>query len=110
MSKTHLWTRAAHAMRADEDPRWHAVADWLRSEVATHNEMEPFTDLINATIEQASGIKGYIRFGRDTNGDPSMVLDTSEGATAVALAYLNETPDQTAGQTTDQTPKREETP
>lgn len=95
MSKTHLWTRAAQAMRADQDPRWHAVADWLRSEAATHDEMEPFTDLLNATIEQASGIKGYIRFGRATNGDPSMVLDTSEGATAVALAYLNETPDQT---------------
>lgn len=92
MSKTDLWTRAALAMRQDEDPRWHAVADWLRSEAAAHDEMEPFAELINAAIEQASGVKGYIRFGRDANGDPALVIDTNEGATSVALAYLDETP------------------
>lgn len=90
MSRTDLWTRAAEAMRTDEDPRWHAVADWLRSEAAVRDEMEPFVELINATIEQASGVKAYIQFGRTPEGDPSMRADTSEGATAVALAYLRE--------------------
>lgn len=95
MSKTDLWTRAALAMREDADPRWHAVADWLRSEAACRDEMEPFTELINASIEQASGVKGYIRFARTADGDPAMQIDTAEGATAVALAYLNETPTPT---------------
>ena len=31
MSRTDLWTRTAEAMRTDPDPRWHAVADWLRA-------------------------------------------------------------------------------
>lgn len=91
MSRTALWTRAAEAMRADSDPRWHAVADWLRSEAVVHDEMEPFTELLNASIEQASGVKGYLRFGRTPEGDPKMLADTSEGATAVALAYLTDT-------------------
>lgn len=90
MSAADLWTRAADAMREDADPRWHSVADWLRSEVVTRAEMEPFADLLNCAIEQTSGVKGYIRFGRDKNGEVAMVADSSEGATAVALAYLEE--------------------
>ena len=89
MSRTDLWNRAAEQMRADADPRWHAVADWLRSESVCQQEMEPFAELIGAAIEQASGIKGYLRFGRKPDGEVAMVADTNEGATAVALAYLN---------------------
>lgn len=90
MSRTYLWSRAAQVMREDPDPRWHAVADWLRSEAIVRDEMEPFTELMNAAIEQSSGVKGYIRFGRTSDGDVAMHADTSEGATAVALAYLGE--------------------
>lgn len=93
MSAPQLWTRAADAMREDEDTRWHAVADWLRMEALTQSEMEPFADLLNVAIEQQSGVKGYIRFGRDAKGEIAMHTDTNEGATAVALAYLGEAAD-----------------
>lgn len=92
MSNLDLWSRAVDEMREDEDPRWHAVADWLRTEVIVRAEMEPFTDLLNAAFELESGIKGYIKYVRGPDGNPSMHLDTSEGATAVALAYLGEEP------------------
>lgn len=101
MSRTSLWTRAALAMREDPDPRWHAVADWLRSEAACQDEMEPFAELINAGIEQASGVKGYIRFGRTADGDPMLSIDTNEAATAVALAYLDEQPETPQDSTED---------
>lgn len=90
MSKMDLWTKAADEMRKDADPRWHVVADWLRSEAVCQESMEPFAELLNATIEQTSGVKGYIRFGRTPDGDPAMNVDTNEGATAVALAYLGD--------------------
>lgn len=90
MSRTDLWTRAADAMRTDPDPRWHAVADWLRAEALVHDGMEPFTDLLNAAFEQSSGVKGYLRLGRKSDGDIAMHADTNEGATAVALAYLDD--------------------
>lgn len=93
MSAVDLWNRAADAMREDDDTRWHAVADWLRSEAVTRSEMEPFTDLLNMAIEQTSGVKGYIRFGRDKDGEIAMHADTAEGATAVALIYLGESAD-----------------
>lgn len=89
MSKTDLWTRAAHAMREDPDPRWHTVADWLRTEAVLQDEMEPFTELINMAVEQQTGTKGYLRFGREDDGDVRFVADTNEAATAVALAYLD---------------------
>lgn len=92
MSRTDLWTRAAMAMREDADPRWHAVADWLRSEAACQDEMEPFVELLNATIEQKSGIKGALRFGRKPDGEVTFFADTNEGATTVALAYLDTAP------------------
>ena len=104
MSKTDLWSRAADAMRKDDDARWHAVADWLRSEAACQDEMEPFADLLNVTIEQQSGVKGYLRFGRTGDGDISFLSDTNEGATAVALAYLGETPHRTTTTATEGTP------
>jgi len=92
MSRTDLWTRAAEAMRQDPDPRWHAVADWLRSEAVCQDEMEPTAELMNVAIEQASGIKGYLRFARKPDGEIDFYSDTNEGATAVARAYLEETP------------------
>jgi hypothetical protein len=64
------------------------VADWLRTEAVLQDEMEPFAEFINAAIEQESGIKGYLRFGRDDDGDVHFVADANEAATAVALAYL----------------------
>lgn len=88
MSRVDLWNRAVDAMRKDDDPRWHAVADWLRLEAACMSEMEPFAELINCAIEQKSGVKGYLRFGRKPDGDLSFINDTNEGATAVALTYL----------------------
>lgn len=92
MSKVDLWSRAADAMRKDEDARWHSVADWLRAEAACQSEMEPVIELLNVTIEQKSGIKGYLRFGRTPGGEIALRADTDEGATAVALAYLGEQP------------------
>jgi hypothetical protein len=89
VSKTQLWTRAAEEMRKDADPRWHTVADWLRTEAVLQDEMEPFAELINAAIEQKSGIKGYLRFGRQDDGEVRFVADANEAATAVALAYLD---------------------
>ena len=89
MSKVDLWSRAAEAMREDPDPRWHAVADWLRAEALVQDGIEPFVELINAAYEQESGIKGYLRFGRSPDGEIAMSADTNEGATAVALAYLD---------------------
>lgn len=91
MSRTDLWTQAAEAMRQDDDARWHAVADWLRSEAVCQDEMEPFAELMNMAIEQKSGVKGYLRFGRKSDGDVAFSADTNEGATAVALAYLDAT-------------------
>ena len=96
MSRTDLWNRAAIAMRDDPDPRWHAVADWLRSEALLQEGMEPFSTLVEAAFEQASGVKGYIKVGRKPDGDIQMIADTNEGATAVAVAYLNEHPEETA--------------
>lgn len=95
MSRTDLWDQAAAAMRNDPDKRWHAVADWLRSESACHQEMEPFAELLNVAIEQQSGVKGYLRFGRKPDGDVAFQADTNEGATAVALAYLADHPTPT---------------
>lgn len=92
MSKIDLWNRAAAAMRQDEDPAWQAVGDWLRAEATVHAEMEPFVELLNVCFEQQHGVKSYIRFMRDEDGDPQLFMDTNEGATAVALAYLGEEP------------------
>lgn len=89
MSREDLWDRAADAMREDADERWHAVANWLRAEAVCQREMEPFTELLNATFEQASGVKSYLRFGRTSDGDITFHADTNEGATAVANAYLS---------------------
>lgn len=89
MSATDLWTRAAGEMSNDEDSRWHAVAEWLRSEALCHLEMEPVVDLFNVAFEQKSGIKGYLRFARKADGSIDFRADTNEGATAVALAYLD---------------------
>lgn len=99
MSRTDLWTSAALAMREDPDPRWHAVADWLRGEAILQDEMEPFVEAINATFEQASGVKSYLRFGRQADGEPTLLLDTNTAATAVAQAYLNSLDDEPAGAT-----------
>lgn len=95
MSRTDLWSRAAAQMAQDEDPRWHAVADWLLSEAVVHSEMESFVEMLNAGIEASSGIKGYLRFGRKPDGEISMFADTNEGATAVSLTYLGETTEAT---------------
>lgn len=89
MSRTDLWTRAAEQMRTDPDARWHAVADWLRTEAVLQDEMEPFVELVNVAVRQQSGVKGYLRFGREADGDIAFHSDTNEGATAVALAYLD---------------------
>ena len=96
MSRTDLWNRAATAMRDDPDPRWHPVADWLRSEALLQEGMEPFSTLVEAAFEQASGVKGYIKLGRKPDGDIQMIADTNEGATAVAVAYLNESHKETS--------------
>jgi hypothetical protein len=103
MSRTDLWDRASDAMHRDPDPRWHAVADWLRSESACQQQMEPFAELLNVAIEQQSGVKGYLQFGRKADGDLSFLSDTNEGATAVALAYLDRpmTIDPTAEEATE---------
>lgn len=73
---------------------WHpvvalAVADWLSSEAATRGEMEPFAEVINATITQASGVESFIRFGRHEDGSLAFVTDTFDAALAVARAYLD---------------------
>ena len=85
-----LWTRAADAMREDDDPRWHAVGDWLRLEVVTRANIEPLTELMNLTFEQTCGVKGYLRLKRRPDGSVEYEVDTSEAATAVALRYLRE--------------------
>ena len=90
MSRADLWNRASDAMRDDDDPRWHAVADWLRAEALAHEGMGPTIELFNVAIEQASGVKSYLRLGRKPDGDVRFDADTTEGATAVALAYLGE--------------------
>lgn len=92
MSRTDLWDRAADAMRRDDDPRWHAVGDWLRAESVCHQEMGPFVDLLNVAFEQKSGIKSYLRFARKPDGDVTFLADTNEGATAVARTYLGDRP------------------
>lgn len=88
MSKTDLWNRAAEAMAADEDPRWKAVGKWLRAEAWCHEAMEPFVELMNAAMEAKGGPSSYLRFGRNPDGEIAFQADTNEGATAVALAYL----------------------
>lgn len=77
-------------MRDDADPRWHSVADWLASEAALQDCVEPFADLISMAVEQTSGVKGYLRLGHKPDGSLNFSADTNEGATSVALAYLSE--------------------
>lgn len=79
-------------MKADADPRWQAVGKWLRSEAVVHREMEPFIEMLNAAIVTQGGPTGYLRFGRKDDGDVTFLADTNEGATAVALAYLEDPP------------------
>ena len=92
MSREDLWKRAAEAMATDDDPRWHAVGTWLRQEALVQDGMEPFAELLNLAIEKEGGPSSYIRFGRKPDGDMAFLADTNEPATAVALAYLGETP------------------
>lgn len=104
MSREQLWTRAADEMRTDEDPRWHAVADWLRTEAALQLEFENVVELWNMAIEQKSGVKGYFKLVRQADGNPTFIMDANEGATAVALAYLDSA---TTPARTDSTPTEE---
>ncbi|MBS45316.1 MAG: hypothetical protein CMH83_19530 [Nocardioides sp.] len=89
MARTDLWNRASDLMADDSDPRWQAVSMWLRNEAVVRLEMEPFIELINAAIERKGGPTAYLRLRRNNEGDPVMDCDTSEGATSVALAYLD---------------------
>lgn len=95
MSREQLWNRVAEEMKADPDPRWQAVGEWLRAEAWTQEAMEPTVDLFNAAFEQKSGIKSYLRFKRNESGDLTFSTDTNEAATAVAMAYLDGRPDTT---------------
>lgn len=61
-----------------------ALADVFDLEAATRGEMENFAELINAAIETSSGIKGYLRFGRDDAGQIQMQADTIEPCLAAA--------------------------
>lgn len=61
-----------------------ALADMLDLEAATRSEMEPFAELISAAIETQSGVKGYLRFGRQPDGEIAMQADTIEPVLAVA--------------------------
>ena len=92
MSRTRLWNEAAEAMKDDPDPRWQAVGNWLRAEAWAHEAMGPMAELLNTAMEQETGVKSYLRFGRTPDGDYAFHADTNEGATAVATAYLNGPP------------------
>lgn len=92
----------------DHAASWHpvvalAVADWLSSEAATRGEMEPFAELLNATISQPSGVEAFIRFGRNDDGSIAFVTDTFDAALAVARAYLD--PTASAGSSSPATPE-----
>lgn len=90
MSRIKLWNRAARAMREDDDPRWHAVADVLQGEALVLDGLEHFAELLNAAYKQASGAESLIRFGRKPNGDLVLHADNSEAITRAALTYLGE--------------------
>jgi hypothetical protein len=65
-----------------------ALADWLDSEAVVLGEMEPFVELLNATVRHASGVETFLRFGRKADGTPAMHGDTSPAAFAVARLVL----------------------
>jgi hypothetical protein len=100
MSAIDLWHRAADAMREDDDPRWHTVADWLEAEAQVSRGMEAMVNLLNVRMETQTGIKSYLRLKRRPNGELFLNADTNEAATTVALAYLGETPTREPEHTT----------
>ena len=85
--------RAAREIRGgkyvDAPALLEAVAAWLDAEAGVLGEMEPFAEVINATITSKTGLESFIVFGRDEDtGQPRMILDTSPAALAVAEVIL----------------------
>lgn len=56
------------------------VADWIDGEAQTLGELEPFFDLINASINAQGKPKSLLRLSRDENGDIRYGSDTSNHA------------------------------
>lgn len=65
-----------------------AVAALLDSEAVVMGELEPFLEYVNAVVTSGGGPETVFRFGRNADGSPAMIGDTSAAALALASVVL----------------------
>jgi hypothetical protein len=65
-----------------------AIRDVLLSEADTRENLEPLTKYLNAIYEQQTGVKGYLKFGYQEDGEILMDADSSEAVMALAEQIL----------------------
>lgn len=80
--------RSGEINMLDDEETLLAVADLLDAEAVVRSEMRPFAELLNAMIEQASGVESYIRFGSNEDGSMAMWADTSPACLRLADLIL----------------------
>ena len=68
-----------------------ALADWFDGEAVVHAEMEPFVELVSASITNSSGQIGVLSIGHDDNDKPLMRADSSPAAARLAQHLLTVT-------------------
>lgn len=74
-----------------------AVADWLDGEAALISELEPMVTLINAAIENTSGVIGILSLGRRADGSIDMRAESTPAALRLADLILESHPEAAAG-------------
>lgn len=64
------------------------IADCLDTEAQMLDMLEPFTELLSATVEAQGGPKGALRLLKDDQGDPILTTDTTPSWVRVAEAII----------------------
>jgi len=87
-----LFRTAARALRntAPASPFTESVANWLDAEAILTGELEPFVNIINATIATKSGEAGYLQLGRREDGSIDMRAMSTPAAVKVARVVLGQ--------------------
>lgn len=82
--------QAAETLRA---PEWsermppafaHLIARWMDAEGQVLEMLDPWTELLNAVIEDRTGEKAVMRLLRDESGQPKIIGDCTPSALALA--------------------------
>ena len=91
-----LFRTAARALRntAPDSPFAEAVANWLDTEAILTGELEPFVNLISATIKTKTGEAGYLQLGRREDGSIDMRAMSTPAAVRLAKVILGQEDDQ----------------